>query len=277
MKNFKMFCISLEPNHYEFIKKLGYEPVGLGDKNFNKNWYQDKLGENISKKNKNYGEYTYHYWIWKNYLDEIKEEWIGFCQYRKFWSLKNHRMEEINFNSLNSQVLKNIPEKFNEYETILGEPILINQFRTMKFIKKGLKFFLKRPMSILNKKKRNINFHFDFMHGENNLEQAINLLDKDNQEDFRKFVNTEVSFNPHNMFICRSKQKLTQYYETLFPWLTKCEKLFGFENLKGFGKIRIYGFLAERFMPYWFRKNTKSTTMPIIFYDIRKDLNQNRS
>jgi len=49
--------------------------------------------------------------------------------------------------------------------------------------------------------------------------------------------------------------------------------LFGFENLKGFGKIRIYGFLAERFMPYWFKKNTKSVTMPMIFYDIRKDLN----
>ena len=36
---------------------------------------------------------------------------------------------------------------------------------------------------------------------------------------------------------------------------------------------RIYGFLAERFMSYWFQKNTKSITMPIIFYDIRKDIN----
>ena len=48
--------------------------------------------------------------------------------------------------------------------------------------------------------------------------------------------------------------------------------LFGFKDLKGFGKIRIYTFLAERFMPYWFNKNTKAKTMPIIFYDIRKDI-----
>ena len=50
-----MFCITLEPNHYKFIKSLGYAPVGLGDKNFDDKWYTDKLGINISNKNKNYG------------------------------------------------------------------------------------------------------------------------------------------------------------------------------------------------------------------------------
>ena len=137
MKNLEMFCISLEPNHYSFIKSLGYVPVGLGNKNFTNDWFGDKLGINISKKNKNYGEYTYHYWIWKNYLDKLSDKWIGFCQYRKFWSLENYKTEDINFNSLNSQILKEIPIKFNDYESILGEPIFINQFRGMKFIKKG--------------------------------------------------------------------------------------------------------------------------------------------
>ena len=274
MKNLNMFCLTLEPNHYKFIIKLGYIPVGLGDKKFNDNWLSDKSGINISQKNKNYGEYTYHYWIWKNYLDKLSDKWIGFCQYRKFWSLENYKTKDINFNSLNSQVLKEIPIKFNDCESILGEPVFINQFRGMKFIKKGLKFFIKKPLSIFSKKRRNLNFNFDFMHGENNLHNAINLLDQRNQNDFWKFVNTEVSFNPHNMFICKSKQKLKDYYEDLFPWLEKCEKLFGFENLEGFGKIRIYTFLAERFMPYWFKKYTKSTTLPIIFYDIRKDFNQ---
>ena len=108
------------------------------------------------------------------------------------------------------------------------------------------------------------------MHGENNLNRAIDLLDSENKNDFRKFVNSQLSFNPHNMFICKSKKKLKDYYEDLFPWLEKCEKLFGFEDLKEFGKIRIYGFLAERFMSYWFQKNTQFTTMPIIFYDIKK-------
>ena len=157
-----MFCISLEPNHYEFIKKLGYTPVGLGEKDFNQNWLNDKSGINISKKNKHYGEYTYHYWIWKNYLDKLSDEWIGFCQYRKFWSSKECKVEDINFSNLNFKVLREIPREFDEYDSILGEPLFINQFRRSKFTKKGLKFFIKRPLSIFSKKKRNIKFSFRF-------------------------------------------------------------------------------------------------------------------
>jgi len=267
-----MFCLTLEPNHYKFIKNLGYTPVGLGENNFDENWFTDKSGDNISKKNKNYGEYTYHYWLWKNYMEQLDDRWIGFCQYRKFWSLKHHENKDISFNNLNELVLKGIPKELDNYESIVGAPMYVNQWKIMKFLKKGFKIIIKKPLLIFDKNKRNLNFHFDLMHGENNLSNAINLLDNSNKSDFENFVNTEVSFNPQNMFICKSKLVLKRYYEDLFPWLQKCEKLFGFENLKGFGKIRIYGFLAERFMSYWFQKNTKCAVMPIIFYDIRKDI-----
>ena len=53
----------MEPNHYKFIKELGYIPVGVGEKNFNKDWFTDKSGINISHKNKYYSEYTFHYWL----------------------------------------------------------------------------------------------------------------------------------------------------------------------------------------------------------------------
>jgi len=275
MSSIKMFCLTLEPNHYKFIKELDYIPVGLGEKFFDKkeDWLSDKSGNNISKKNKYYSEYTFHYWIWKNYLDKLSDGWFGFCQYRKFWCLKNYKNEHINIESIKTKVLKEIPKEYEDYESILTTPQFVNQWKTSKFIKKGLKFFLKKPHLILNKKKRNINFHFDLMHGENQLNRAIDLLDETNKNDFKKFVNNEVSFNPHIMVICKSKNKLQKYYEDVFPWLEKCEKIFGFENLKGYGKTRIYGFLAERFMSYWFQKNTKYTTMPILFYDIRKDFN----
>ena len=267
MKNLQMFCISLEPNHYNFIKKLEYIPVGLGKKNFDNLWLRDRSGENISYKNKHYGEYTYHYWIWKNYLNKLEDKWIGFCQYRKFWSKKDHSSENINLNTLSYQILREIPHEYNKYESILGIPIFINQFKPMKFIKKGLKIILRKPNLFINKNRRNINFHFDLMHGANNLNRAIDLLDKKNQNDFRKFVNTETSFNPHNMFICKSKEILFDYYETIFPWLEKCEKEFGF-NLEGYGLKRIYGFLAERYMSYWFRKYTKFKIIPIVFKDL---------
>ena len=47
----------------------------------------------------------------------------------------------------------------------------------------------------------------------------------------------------------------------------RCEKEFGL-NLAGYGLKRIYGFLAERFMSYWFKKYTNFSTLPIIFKDI---------
>ena len=72
----------------------------------------------------------------------------------------------------------------------------------------------------------------------------------------------------------KSKDKLRDYYNVLFPWLEKCEKLFGFNKLHGY-EVRIYAFLAERFMSYWFQKNTKYTTLPVFFYDIRNDPNKN--
>ena len=58
------------------------------------------------------------------------------------------------------------------------------------------------------------------------------------------------------MFICKTKL-LNNYYETVFPWLKKCEEIFGFKKLKGYGMQRIYGFLAERFLSYWFIKIIK--------------------
>ena len=49
MNNLKMFCITLDPNHIDYIQKLNYTPVGLGDKPFPKNCISDKTGDNISE------------------------------------------------------------------------------------------------------------------------------------------------------------------------------------------------------------------------------------
>jgi len=267
MNSLKIYCISLNPNHLDMIKKLGYTPVGLGESFFSPEWINDKTQDNIAFKNSFYGEYTFHYWLWKN--KKIKfDGWIGFCQYRKFWR-KNHTNNEIsNFDMLQTQILTKIPDQILKYDTIIGEEILINQFRFSKFVKHNFKTMISKPSLFFNKKKRNIKFHFDMMHGEGNLDRAIKLLPNSNRNDFNDYVNSEISFNPHNMFICKNKEILYSYYESLFPWLLNCEKIFGFKGLKGFGLKRIYGFLAERYMSYWFRKYTKYTILPIHFRDI---------
>ena len=264
----KMYCLTIHNNHYDKINRLGYLPVGLGNNILSKKFIVDSNGENISNKNPYYGEYTFHYWLWKNEIKNLsQDEWIGFCQYRKYWSTNNQKKDYKNLDELKASLLRQIPKEYNDYETILGEPIYTNKFKLSKFFKKNFFKIVKNPNLLYDSNKRNIKFHFDLMHGEGNLDKAISLLDNNDREDFNHFVNTEVSFNPHNMFICRSKNILNDYYQTIFPWLERCEKKFGF-NLEGYGLKRIYGFLAERFMSYWFKKYTKSMTSTIIFKDI---------
>ena len=267
MNKINMFCITLEPKHLEIIKNLNYIPVGLGNKNFSDEWTTDKKNVEFSKKNKFYGEYTFHYTLWKN-PKKIFNGWIGFCQYRKFWLKKKLIYSIINFDDFNNHLLKEIPTNLLSFESIIGSEFFVNDFRFSKFIKHNFKTMLFNPSLFIKKNKRTIKFHFDMMHGHGNLDKAIELLPSTEREDFKYFVNTEVSFNPHNMFICKNKEILFAYYESVFPWLEECEKIFKFDDLSGYGLTRIYGFLAERYLSFWFKKYTNFAILPILFKDL---------
>jgi hypothetical protein len=269
MQNLKMFCICIHNELLSKVKKINYIPVGLGDHQFDQDWLKDDSGKNISEKNKFYGEYTFHYWLWKNKLKEIKDgEWIGFCAYRRFWLNEKNTNDKIQ--NFKDKILNRVPESWNNYDVILGNKISVDKIKLSKILKYGKISILKNPKAIF-RKNRNIKFHFDMFHGNGVLDQAINVLNENDREDFRKFVNTNKSYNQGNMFICKSKELMTRYYEAIFDWLDNCEKIFGF-NLDGYGKIRIYGFLAERFLPFWFNKYSKSLEWPIIFSDLRKEI-----
>ncbi len=266
MKNITQFCLTLNPDHEDIIKKLSLIPVGLGDKKFSDDCLSDKKGVNISQKNPYYGEYTFHFWIWKNYLEKIKTPWVGFCQYRKFFVKDNSLDKEIKFDHL-KDILINQIDDFENYDCILGKKFSVENFKLSKIFKNHLTQFLLNPATLFNKKKRNLHFHFDLFHGKGNLDKAIELLDENNKNEFKKYMYNNTSFYPHNMFICKT-ELLKDYYDNIFPWLEKCERCFGFENLKGYGLQRIYGFLAERFMSYWFEKNYKIKETTILVRDI---------
>ena len=267
MQTLKMFCLDLHDKDFDKISSLGYIPVGLGEGNFNKQWMRDNTGENISHKNKKYGEYTFHYWFWKNMLRKIEDNtWIGFCAYRRLWS-QNKDNQMI---TSKRDVLKEVPERWSNNSVILGQPIHMDGWTSMKLIKHGLKSLFSDPKFIL-KKNRNLKFHFDSYHGHGNLDKAIDLLDMKEKEDFRKFMNENNSFNRGNMFICNSKKMINNYYESIFPWLERCEKIFGLDIKNEYGSDRIYGFLAERYLSYWFNKYANVIVWPIIFYDISKN------
>jgi hypothetical protein len=275
MKNFSMFCLSLYPDHLNNLKKINYIPVGLGANNFNNEWIGDKKGENISNKNKYYGEYTFHYWFWKNMIDNISnKDWIGFCAYRRYWANNNNLKSEeltkiINNDNFKDYVLRDIKEDWSNFETILVEKTQFGKVKISKIIKNGGISSILRNFNSFIKNKTTVKFHFDIFHGSGKIDKAIDLLEKKERDDFRIFLANEY-FNKENMFICRSKKLIIEYYKSVFPWLQRCENLFGF-NLSAWHEIRIYAFLAERYLSYWFNKYTITKEWPIFFYDTNKN------
>ncbi len=268
MSKLTIYCMAFHNKVLQEIKKVGYVPVGLGPDNYSNEWIRDNTLDNISSKNKYYGEYTFYYWFWKNIFPKLEDnQWVGFCSYRELWGNKKEITTTSKFEDV---VLQHIPNEWNDYDTIIGEHIYMNNLKLSKLVKHGLVSLARNPSAIF-KSKRSIRFHFDMWHGNGNLDKAIDLLNDNDREDFRNYTRTNVSFNRGNMFICRSKKTINNYFTTVFEWLNKCESIFGFD-LHGYGKTRIYTFLAERYLPFWFNKYTKPLLWPVVFYDTAKKI-----
>jgi hypothetical protein len=275
MKNFNMYCLSLYSENFKSLKKIQYTPVGLGKNIFNNEWLKDNTKINISHKNKFYGEYTFHYWFWKNMIDEINEnQWIGFCAYRRYWANSdNIRTEElnkiVNVNNFKELVFKNIPNSWNNFETILTEPIPLGKIKLSKVLKNGGISSIFKNFKNFIKGSTTIKYHFDVFHGVGKIEKAIKLLENHEKYEFMEFLQKN-AFNRENMFICRSKKIIKEYYKSVFKWLSRCEDTFGF-NLHSWSEVRIYAFLAERYLSFWFNKNSKVKEWPFFFFDTHKN------
>ena len=266
--NLKIYCVTDKP-----LKKLENSNLNLAG--VGKNFFSDRyIGSdekiNINSKERYYSELTFHYWFWKNLLENEKSEWIGFCQKRRFWIKENFVGTKISKENLSNCLLTEIPVEFSNFESFLCEPIFVNNVKKIKMLKKGLRSLIKKPSIFFNENLQTLKFHFDMHHGYGNLDKAINCLNENDKEDFRNYMSLNVSFNPHIMFI--SKPVVAKkWFEDLFNWLFKCEKIFGFENLKGYETTRLYAYLAERYLSFWFKKYTKYKNLPWILCDMSEN------
>lgn len=267
MSNVKIYCVTNK--EVNFIKKKNYFLSWVGNGGNSPAGYIkcDNL-DNIFHKEKNYSELTFHYWYWKNLLDKEDDNcWIGFCQKRRYWIKENFNNIEINNKNINDFLLSDEGEDWSKFESIICNPITIKGAKKIKLIKKGWRNILKNPKLLFGKNQENLMTHFDMHHGFGNLKKAINFLDDNDKYDFLNYVNENDKFNPHIMFI--SKKKITKkWFETLFLWLDRCEKEFGFKNLKGYETTRLYAYLAERYLSFWFKKYTDYKEQHWTFIDV---------
>ena len=266
MNKLQIYCVTNERVKYLEDTKLVL--AGVGKKKFSKNYITCLRGKNIQYKERNYSELTFHYWFWKNQLMKCRSDtWIGFCQKRRFWLKSNIKIQ--NFKNLKKNLILNPDKKWNKFNSIICKPIRVDNPKKMKIIKRGWRNILKDPAVFYNSKKQTIKLHFDMHHGHDVLDKAISKLNNKDRNQFRKFVNENTSFNPHLMFISK-KKIINNWFKDLFSWLFKCEKIFGFSKLKGYDQERLYAYLAERYLSFWFRKYTNYLEWHWTFYEKKK-------
>jgi len=264
MDSLDIYCVT--NTHVNFLKNVNYKIGWVGQEGSLPQYIKCNDQDNIFDKEKYYSELTFHYWYWKNLFNINDHKWIGFCQKRRFWIKPTSEGKKIDTNNIKEHLLLEPLNYWKDYESIVCKPISIAGAKKIKMLKRGWKSLIKKPSIFFNKDKENIAFHFNMHHGYGNLDIAIDLLDTSDKEDFKDFVYNENSFNPHIMFIARP-DILNKWFDKLFLWLQRCENKIGFKDLHGYDTTRLYAYLAERYLSFWFKKYTKYLESPWIFLD----------
>ena len=261
MSNLDIYCVT--DKEIPFLEKSNYKLAAVGKKKFSDKYLRCDNMDNIFHKEENYSELTFHYWFWKNQLQHYNDhDWIGFCQKRRFWLNSRSTTES---NDITKIILQYVPKEWEKYNSVLCEPIPLGT-KLSKLLKRGWRNIIKEPILLIDHSRITIKIQFDLHHGYGILEKAISVMNEKDKADFTEFVEKNTTYNPHIMFISK-KKILNNFFKDQFEWLFKCEKIFGFKNLKGYDQTRLYAFLAERYMPFWFRKYTSYNEWPWIFYE----------
>ena len=174
---------------------------------------------------------------------------------------KNYKTPKT-FKELDKILLKKVPKEWKNYDAVLPRPLKLGKLKTMKLLKNNFKEVFKKPSLLL--KECTIRIILTYFMVITFLEKLSNCK-KNDRRDFDIFLNSN-EFNPHNLFICKNHLLLKKFYKDVFSWLFKCEKNLKTLNLILTEKKEFMVFLAERYMPFWFKKNSKTIDWPFCFF-----------
>lgn len=222
---------------FDLKKNEIYQPLLNGSANHGDDfgYLRDDTGENISNLNEYYSELTGQYWAWKNSDADI----IGFCHYRRYFA-KNLTLKILE--------KKDIEDMLEDYDIILpnktnmGMSNIDDIEKTREYLDYGPyieEYYLLRD--IIERDYPDYLPYYDEM-----------LHDK--------------SCYWFNMFICK-KELAGDYFEWLFDILKKAEKEIDFDKYPK-GQKRVLGFLAERLINVYVKKNNlKIKEKPVLIND----------
>lgn len=213
-------------------EEKGYIPLQVGAAlHEDLGYLRDDVGENISDRNQNYSELTGLYWIWKN---EKEADITGLVHYRRYFL--NARGEILSEEEISETLgkCKAIVSPLAEFE----EGVTVRSFYASKHHEKDLEI----------------------------LSGVIHELCPEYDKAFEEVMNGRVQ-NYANMIICR-RELLDAYASWLFKVLFEVEKRCHISDYDSYNQ-RIFGFMSERLLTVYLRKNEIETTSFIA--DIREE------
>lgn len=219
--------------HKKFDYKIpkGYIPLLVGasrNKNLG-NYLTDNTGINISEKNQNFCELTGIYWVWKNCTDAN----VGVSHYRRYFSekknLKQIELEAILKGYPNAIKLSEIDTFLKKYDWIVPEPYQLPEITVYE--------------------------QFSQTHNVRDLEVTKQVIKEMYPDYITAFDDVMTNHEMSLANMCYTRKKLfDSYCQWLFDILFEVEKRTDISNYDDYQK-RLYGFLAERLMNVWMKKN----------------------
>jgi hypothetical protein len=226
-------------------------------------------GEFLSSKADYYSELSGIYWAWKNSDASI----IGTCHYRRYFTtypfptiyrLKKFLRNTFQIN-VNLAPRRNVPtekiEKFLPY--LLDEKTIQTTLATQDAI-------LPAPLIL----KVSVRTHYHQHHQSADLDLLEKIIRENHPEYGPAFdeVMDSHELYPYNMFVL-NREIFDQFIPWWFGVLEEFERQVDLSTYTGY-QTRILGYLSERILTVWFKKNNhlRITEFPLLFFKkLKKD------
>lgn len=238
MKNVEIYILTHKKFDEDYDKTL-YSPILNGAINHNDDYgfLRDDTGENISNLNYKFSELTGQYWAWKNSNADI----YGFCHYRR-WFVKNFKFEKI--------TKEDILNALENHDIILPKEVNLGKtgYELIRYVNDN---FPDYDVKLEEYKKIEIVLKEHFP------EYYSSYID---------VMNSKYLF-AYNMFIC-DRNLANDYFKWLFKVFELLEPMIDY-SLYG-ENPRIFGFLSERLLTTFVKKNNLKIKEYDIYFSDRK-------
>ena len=222
-----------------FFKNEVYQPIltGAFEKEVKEGFWTDNTGDNISVKNKNYGEITAQYWVWKNYLKENPDvEYIGFCHYRRFFNFskkaKKFAFVKHNYKTYKEKFFNTINPQ-EAYENIKDYDIIMPATEVWDI---------------------NCYDRFVHYHSKEGIDKAIEIIKKHFPEYvpyMEEYLNGKKEIS--GLIFIMKRELFEHWIEWIYTFSTLLEKELDLSKYDTYMTVRIFPYLAENFINFWIK------------------------